>query len=44
MPIATLLMVGLALAWALWHLTYLLSGRGQRDLDLRGRLRRYTGS
>ena len=43
MPIATIFLGGLALTWALWHLMYLLSGRGQRDLDVRDRLRRYTG-
>jgi hypothetical protein len=43
MPIATIYLGGLALAWSLWHLTYLLSGRAQRDLEVRDRLRRYAG-
>lgn len=42
MPIATILLGAAALSWALWHLTYLLSGRARRDLDVRDRLRRYT--
>ncbi len=43
MPIATIILGGLAFAWALWHLMYLLSGRAQRDLEVGDRLRRYTG-
>lgn len=31
------------LAWAFWHLTYLVTGRGRRDLKIRERLRLYTG-
>jgi hypothetical protein len=42
MPIAAVIFCGVALTWGLWHLTYLLSGRARRDLDVRDRLRRYT--
>jgi hypothetical protein len=40
----TIILAGLTLSWALWHLVYLLSGRAQRDLDVGDRLRRYSGS
>jgi len=43
MPTAAIFLGGLVLTWALWHLTCLLSGRAQRDLEVRDRLRRYAG-
>jgi len=43
MHIAAIALGGLALSWAFWHLTYLLSGQARRDLEVRDRLRRYTG-
>jgi hypothetical protein len=43
MPI-TIILAPLTLSWAHWHLVYLLGGPAQRDLALRVRLRRYSGS
>jgi hypothetical protein len=42
MHIAMIFLGGLDVAWSLWHLTYLLSGRAQHDLDVHNRLSRYT--
>ena len=42
MYIAAIGLGGLALAWAIWHLTYVLGGRARHDLEVRDRLRRYT--
>jgi len=33
----------LGVCFIAWHLTYLLSGRARRDLELGERLRRYAG-
>lgn len=43
MPVVVIVIGCLALCFTAWHLTYLLSGRARRDLELGERLRRYTG-